>query len=151
MARRTKDTTGSEVSFLRKKIDELRDAKRKFEELHKEYGTFEDVKAKLKTLEDAIRVIEGETLTFKEIELKEGSHPYLAREALKKADEPLTRSELYEKVSKMTDKEIDKSSFLSTIHKYVKEGKVFKNLGPGRFGLLDMDYTEKKGKTRAVL
>ena len=117
----------------------------KLEELQRAASYIPRVQADLAALERTLAIVKGEDVPSLTIAVRDSSRvedhiqvsiPQLVYSILKETGTPLTGQQIMERVAARGRKD-EKASVLGGIYRNIKEGRLFKLVAPGTFGLLE--------------
>ena len=129
---------------LRKQADELK-------HLQSAVATMPRIQAELAALERVLAIEKGEVApeptstsdsknvrreTPQPVGLKENSIPSFVYRALKEAGKPMTGDQIMP-VFLAAGRQVDKTTVVGAIYRYIKKGQWFRKVAPGTFGLME--------------
>ena len=126
---------------LREKLQKENDEK-EFDIYNREQDLVR-LKAYLQGLQDAMKMIPKEPDASKPVVLREGSDVAKARDALKKAGQPLHIGDILTAIGKPTDRD-SRISLSGSLAAYVRDGKIFTRPHPNTFGLLEFNGSQNR-------
>jgi len=123
----------------RRKIDER--IRKKEQEIHDLELRLREAKAYIQALNDVVRLMpRGESESAESTDLRPGSLMAKARDAIRKAGQPLHISDLLKATGKEPTRK-NRASLGGSISAYVRRGEVFTRPRPNTFGLVELEPT----------